>query len=339
MTLGPVTGGTIVTITGTGFDRRDISILPSPYKHPNILCKWGTVINQGAYHILDESVTCVSPLCSISSCLSLQHTSCPLCAAPVKLEVALNGQDFTDSRVEFFYFKDPEIKSIQPTLGSVLGGTVVTVTASGFHDPCVNCVDRKDCDTCGELVVCKFQAFNRVEYTPGQCIKVAEDACDGIHILCPAPVGRVLRGNVVSLDPFYVALSVSVNNQQFFPNNALLNEPYNVYDPACLGSRTTACAFLFKFFELPILTSVFPTAVPGNGGGRVTVVGINFLNENGLRCRYGSVLGPPACESGATGDFTVIASPTMCIGAVLQSPIFISSDMIICSTMCAWEPN
>ena len=40
-----------------------------------------------------------------------------------------------------------------------------------------------------------------------------------------------------------------------------------------------------------------------------------------------------ACQSGATGDFTAISSPDMCIGAVLASPIFVSSDMIICGTV------
>ena len=31
------------------------------------------------------------------------------------------------------------------------------------------------------------------------------------------PYGRDLRGNLVSLDPFFVAVSVSINDQQFFP--------------------------------------------------------------------------------------------------------------------------
>ena len=333
VTLGPVTGGTTVTITGNGFDRRDLTDLPSGLEHSPVLCKWGAEVNEGVYNVQEQSVTCISPPCTTPECLALSHGNCPDCSAPVELEVALNGQDFTGSRVEFFYFKDPKIKNIHPTLGPVLGGTTVTVESSGFLDPCIGCADRNDCETCGSLVVCKFQAFNRIEFVPGECVKVAADACDPTRILCPSPVGRVLRGNVVSLAPFYVALSVSVNNQQFFPLNLEDNEPYNVYAPPCLGSRTTECAFLYKFYELPILTRVFPTAVGGNGGGRVTVVGINFLNENGLRCRYGNVLGPQACLSGASGDFTVIATPDMCIGAVVLSPIFVSSDMVICGTV------
>jgi hypothetical protein len=333
LTLGPVTGGTTVTIKGKGFDRRDLEDLPAPYKHPLILCKWGDQINEGVYNAKEQSVTCASPPCITPACAAVSQEDCPDCSAPVELEVALNGQDFTGSGVEFFYFKDPEIKRIHPTLGPVLGGTAVTVESLGFLDPCIGCLQRKDCVTCGSLVMCKFQAFNRIEFVRGECVKVAEDVCDPTRIICPSPVGKVLRGNVVSLAPFYVSLSVSVNNQQFFPLNLVDNQPYNVFAPPCLGSRTTECTFLYKFFELPILSSVFPTAVGGNGGGRVTVVGTNFLNENGLQCRYGNVMGPQACRSGASGDFTVIATPDMCIGALLQSPIFISSEVVICGTV------
>jgi len=332
-TLGPVSGGTIVTITGNGFNRRDLTDLPRPYSHPVILCKWGTEINQGVYNVNDQSVVCVSPRCQTASCTQLLLTDCPVCTAPVKLEVALNGQDFTNSQVDFFYFKDPQVQKIQPTLGSVEGGTLVTVEAQGFHDPCEGCMERQDCAACGDLIVCKFQAFNRVEHRRGECVRNAEGACNPNKILCPSPMAKSLRGNIVSLDPFYVALSVSLNNQNFFPMNPEDNEPYNVYHPPCLGSRTTGCAFLFKFYEIPQLISVFPTAIPGNGGGRITISGRNLLNENGLSCRFGRMLGPQACVSGATGDFTAVASPEMCIGALPASPIFISSDLVICGTV------
>ena len=297
--LGPMTGGTMVTISGDGFDRRDLSDI-RPYLHPAILCRWGSVISKGVYNLTENSVNCLSPACVTSatvSCASLTLMQCPECAVPVHLEVALNGQDFTESRVTFSYFKDPQVQSIYPTLGSVLGGTTITIESSGFHDPCQGCLDRKDCNSCSSLVVCKFQAFFRVEYTAGQCVKsLRGDACTPNRILCSTPPGKVLRGNIVSLDVFYVAVSVSVNKQQFFPINLVDNEPYNVYHPPCLGSDITECAFLFKFYEIPVLTSVFPQAISGDGGGRITVTGSNFLNENGLRCRYGSVLGPPACQ-------------------------------------------
>ena len=332
-TLGPTFGGTIVTITGVAFERRDRGALPFPYVHLPILCKWGTVVTEGVYNGNEHSVTCVSPECVAASCTALQHSSCPDCAVPVQLEVALNGLDYTDSRVEFFYARDPQIQRIYPTLGSILGGTTVTVESLGFHDPCVNCLLRGDCDSCGGLVVCQFLRQNRVQFTSGACVRDNDGVCDPKLIRCPVPEGRALRANVVSLEPFYIALSVSVDNQTFFPFNLDARAPYNVFDPPCQDDQTTGCSFLFKFYEIPILTSVFPTAIPGNGGGRVTVTGVNFLNENGLRCRYGSTLGPAACRSGATGDFTAVSTVDFCVGAVSESPIFISSDTVICGTV------
>lgn len=49
VTLGPKTGGTTVTIKGNGFNRRDLTDLPSSFEHLPILCKWGSVINEGVY--------------------------------------------------------------------------------------------------------------------------------------------------------------------------------------------------------------------------------------------------------------------------------------------------
>ena len=336
ITYGPSSGGTVVTISGNHFERRDLSDLPSNYEHPPILCKWGTVVTEGTYIVQEQTVQCSSPTCVSSSCMGLDLSTCPSCIASLPLEVALNGQDFTDSRVQFNYYLDPRVQRIYPSLGSILGGTTVTIHALGFHDPCTGCESRSDCSTCGGLLKCKYQAFDRVEYTDAECIKLAGGLCDPTRIKCLSPVGRVLRGNIVSLDPFYVSLSVSINNQQFFPLNPASeppNEPYNVYDPQCTGSRTSGCAFFFKFYELPILFSVYPTAIGGNGGGRLTITGTNFLNENELRCRYGSVVGPPACQSGATGDFSPISTPGQCVGPVLESPIFISAKMVICGTV------
>ena len=333
LTLGPATGGTTVTIKGNHFDKRDLSNLPGEYTHPPVLCKWGTVVNEGVYNEADESVTCLSPACVDTSCLALALPSCPACAAPLNLEVAVNGQDFTGSRVQFSYHQDPQVQGIYPSLGPVLGGTTVTIRAGGFHDPCTGCSERNDCATCGNLVKCKYQAFTRVEYTAGECVKNSEGICDATRIKCLSPTGRILRGNVVSLDPFLVALSVSVNDQQFFPINLANNEPYNVYDPQCTGSRTTGCAFLYKFYENPILNTVYPAVIGGNGGGRITVTGVSFLNENEVRCRYGTVFGPVACTSGATGDYVQVKSPGQCVGAVLESPIFVSPNKIICGTV------
>ena len=333
VTLGPTSGGTTVTIKGNQFDKRDLAALPNGNIHKPVLCKWGSERTEGIYHVDDQSVSCVSPICVAASCLSLQLSNCPSCVAPITLEVALNGQDFTDSRVKFSYYQDPRVQGIIPSLGPVLGSTSVTIQALGFHDPCVGCTSRSDCGTCGKLIKCKFQAFDRAEYTDGECVKTSAGVCDPTTIRCFSPPGRILRGNVVSLDPFYVALSVSTNNQQFFPINTADHQPYNVDDDQCTGDRKTGCAFFFKYYEAPLVVNVYPTVMSGNGGGRLTVTGVNFLNENHLRCRYHNIATPSACRSGATGSYAPIAAPGQCVDPELESPIFISQTMIICGTV------
>ena len=46
--------------------------------------------------------------------------------------------------------------------------------------------------------------------------------------------------------------------------------------------------------------------------------GVNFLNENTLRCHYGTKVGAPACTSGATGTFLPCTTPGCCKAATLN---------------------
>ncbi|EED88737.1 predicted protein [Thalassiosira pseudonana CCMP1335] len=48
------------------------------------------------------------------------------------VEVSMNGYDWSDSRLSFMYLPKPSISSIQPTLGSVNGGTRVGIIGSNF---------------------------------------------------------------------------------------------------------------------------------------------------------------------------------------------------------------
>ena len=342
VTVGPITGGTYVTISGENFVRRDQKALPAGYEHAPVLCSWGgqEFTSQGTYANETNTVTCVSPPCDSRECKILTSEQCPNCAVPIYLEVALNGMDYSVTERQFSYFKDPNVLSIAPTLGPVLGGTRVTITSEGFHDPCQGCEAIGSCTDCGNLVRCRFQSFDIVEYSSAQCVRLADGTCDPIRIACETPYGRDLRGNLVSLDPFFVAVSVSINDQQYFPLHPETMQPYNVFDDACLPPTvTTGCAFRFKFFEVPRISSVYPTAAPGTGGGRITLTGVNFLNENTIRCQFGLKQGAPACTSGATGTFEPCLAPGCCQGAETTSAVFISSNKVICPTIDLTGPD
>lgn len=328
VTQGPNTGGTVVTIGGTYFNLRDTAPLPAGHSHLPILCRFGDLTEVGIYQPGDSTVVCTAPACTTPACLAVTLDQCPACMAPVNIEVALNGQDFTDTKLSFSYYKDPLVSRVFPTLGPTTGGTMITVFAAGFGDPCIGC-SGAECETCGEKVKCRFLAFDRILDTPATCLRGEDGQCDRSQLVCPTPLGKVLRGNIVSLEPFFVAVSVSTNGQQFFPVK-VSGAPFNVNDPKCTDTRSVNCAFKFKYYENPIITSITPSITAGDGNGRVTITGSNFLNVNDLRCRFGDKVGTKACQSGSTDSVLPCSPFGCCIGAGDKSAIFVSSTMIIC---------
>jgi hypothetical protein len=104
---GSSIGGTVVTITGTGF-----SIAPG-----------ATTVKFGA--VVATAVTCAS----VTTC---QATS-PAGAGTVSVRVTVIGATSADTAADdFIYIPAPTVTAIDPASGPLGGGTVVTITGTGF---------------------------------------------------------------------------------------------------------------------------------------------------------------------------------------------------------------
>ena len=100
---GPVTGGTVVVITGTGFDdATGVTFDGLP----------GTAF-------------------VVTSPTSITVTS-PAHPAPGTVDVVVEGAFGDADPLDFDYFVTPTITLVDPTVGPVVGGTVVTITGTGF---------------------------------------------------------------------------------------------------------------------------------------------------------------------------------------------------------------
>jgi hypothetical protein len=113
---GPITGGTGVTVIGSGF-----TVFSDPLRTPK--CKFGSLVVQ-ARADSDDKMFCVTPE--------------TLTAGYVSVTVSLNEVDFTSPAlgrqysIPFLYYEQPEIKSLMPNTGPSRGGTRVHIVGKGF---------------------------------------------------------------------------------------------------------------------------------------------------------------------------------------------------------------
>jgi hypothetical protein len=91
-TTGPIRGGSLVTVTGSGF-----------INTPLLVCRFGTVVIAATW-IGATSIECTSP--AVAS------------AATVALEMSNNNQDFTLDNSVFGYQADISVTSVSNGMGS-----------------------------------------------------------------------------------------------------------------------------------------------------------------------------------------------------------------------------
>ena len=154
--IGPSSGGSLVTITGYGFDyarygpltpneqniawtpeqlsfnnmtpRCSVLGLPSysvsnnEYRSSPAACLFGMDLSTEIMFVSDSAVVCVSPP-------STQPVSY---LRNVVVEVALDGQTFTTNGFQYQYVASASISKVIPSFGDIGGGTLITVEGKNF---------------------------------------------------------------------------------------------------------------------------------------------------------------------------------------------------------------
>jgi hypothetical protein len=115
---GPVGGNTTVTVHGSGF-----------LDAPTLRCRFGDDAWEEAFvvparFVSPDELECVSPA---------EPTGAGAGAVPV--EVTNNGVDYTFNGVPFLTYDPPRVHLVSPRRGLAQGGTLVSVTGSGFSSP------------------------------------------------------------------------------------------------------------------------------------------------------------------------------------------------------------
>jgi len=136
--VGPIVGGTYVTLTGTGF-----------YSSALLNCKF-----TGASSIpTNDDVSCIGsrpdgslsdagecPGCGIAVFVSPTRVLCKvpsgsLLMNPMFVSLSNDGRTWTNQGASFEYYPNPSVTSIYPNSGLIVGGSYVTITGSNFQRP------------------------------------------------------------------------------------------------------------------------------------------------------------------------------------------------------------
>jgi hypothetical protein len=298
-TSGPIAGGTTVTITGTGF------IDATSVRFDGV---------SGPFTIVDDT--------------TITTTSPPHSAGAVDVTVANPGG--TSNAGSFTYVAAPAISSLVPNTGPVAGGTVVTVTGTGFtgatgvtFDGAPGTSFTVDSDTqitvttpagtagAADVVV----ASPNGDSTPGSFLYAA---AAGPTIASIAPdAGSTAGGTSVTITGvgFSDATGVTFDGAAGTSFTVVDDTTITVTTPAgaagtadvvVLSPSGDSASGVFTYLAVPTLSSLTPSSGPTAGGTSVTITGTGFTA--GSTVSFGGTPAPTVTVNSAT-SITVVTPP------------------------------
>jgi hypothetical protein len=290
--------GSIVTVMGEKF-------VPSE----TISCVFGGFVVPAKRKNSNE-ITCVVPPYNLKK--------------SVPISVSINGVDFRLSNVEFEYIlSPPQISSIQPSMGSILGGTSLTIFGFGFlnmsHLDClfgdidavtaifvsgneIRCNTPKPLKPTTVSVVIRFQ---ELDYVTNRAIfrYITDPQITAIH-----PNTGPISGNTLVIFNGHNFIDSDVIKCRFGVLNVtgrfISSEKLECRTPAQKAGRLSVYLTFndveyyhavdqYEYHNPITITSFSPkSSLAFRGGTNVTVEGYNFIDSYALKCQFDSVVVP-----------------------------------------------
>ena len=277
--LGPETGGTMVTITGTDFTGV-------------------TAVDFGLTAAASEIVQSPTSILARS----------PPGTGPVDVTVtATSGISPTNPNDVFTYVAAPTVTGISPAVGPAAGGTVVTITGSGFTDASAvqfGTTPATDPDVVNDtsITVDSPAGTGTVDVTvttPGGTS--ATVARRSIHLLrrrSRASARRPVRpggGTLVTITGTGFTGATAVDFGAAAATNVTVVDATTITADSPAGTGTvdvtvttpggtsaTSPADQFTYVAAPTVTGVSPTSGPAAGGTLVTITGTGFTGATAV---------------------------------------------------------
>ncbi|MCC6387781.1 MAG: IPT/TIG domain-containing protein [Dehalococcoidia bacterium] len=298
--MGPVAGGTTVTISGSGFTNVTPGV-PCP------AVKFGATSAASCNVVNDTTISATTPAGAS--------------AGAVQVTVTNNTAETSTAAVNFTYVAQPVVSTLSPVTGSTSGGTTVAITGTGLLNtssvsfggtPATSITVQNDNLLSVTAPAHAAGAVTVTVTTPGGT-SVAGAGTTYTYTLAPAPVitavsptsGTTSGGTVVTITgtdllgatgvTFGGSPGTSISNvtatslQVTTPAHAAGLVDVQVTTPSGPNVQTAASKYTYVASTLPVVTSVSPVAGPLAGGTVVTVSGTGFTGTT--QVLFGGVAG------------------------------------------------
>ncbi len=286
---GPATGGTTVTITGTGFPTGTTVTVDFGSSNPatNVKVKSGT------------RITCTSPGDTGTETVDVTVTTA-------------GGTSATSSADQFSYV--PVVNGVSPSSGPTAGGTVVTITGMGFsaanavsfgaitiYPPSFTVNDTQIMASSPPESAGKVHVTVTVITAAGTSITSDKTASDYFtYMLAPEistispSSGPASGGTTVTITGSNFTGATAVNFDATAVNNFTVNSPgtkitvaspkgsAGTVDVTVTTPGGTSNFVQFTYYSAPTVSSISPSGGPTTGGASVTIYGSNFTGATAV---------------------------------------------------------
>jgi hypothetical protein len=341
--LGPVSGGTLVSISGSNFDK-------------DIWCNFKGVGSVPAEFESPERVYCTSP---------------PISARPLHSEVLLHTKDGTaiEDIIEQHYFRyhrDLSLEEVYPTRGFITGGSRLTIFGTGFID-----VSTIFCHFDSDLVHATFVSPTAIECISPPVID-QQTVKLGVSLNGQDVVSRSRM--IFTYDPQPEIDHVVPNNMPINVENSIQSHQYvSVIGRSFINATNLRCMFGdesaimdakfvsenevectlpnvaqpglyhisisssnghdfsqrsvgFTFVEPAVISSIHPSRVQEGSEAVLTIRGNNFISSPDLQCQFGELGHVRAPAVFKTNSTVECKSPTLNLTANGHTSVGITNN-------------
>jgi IPT/TIG domain len=241
---GPESGGTVVYISGSGFNTATATATAAGAL---ITCQFGD--DSSSSSRVPATVLCSDLL----ACTAPQRRP-----GAVPLLISTNGQQYVRASSDYTYHVSVHVRAVEPAVGPARGGTVVTVTGSGFADSA-----DLSCDV-GER-------------------RAAAVYISSTALSCVVPPAASTSGSTTA-----VAVKVSINGVDFAPDSS------------------SSSAAVFTYVGAVTAQSVTPTSGSVAGGTVLRITGVGLTSVATTQCVIGDTI--VAAAVAAEGDGALLCT-------------------------------